>query len=64
MSMKIYSDETKEFRQVVGRLKTQGMNMTQIAAEMKVHFCTVAGWHCGSIRIPVSRLEQVKGLVK
>lgn len=61
--MKIYSDETAQFRALVAKLKTQGVNVTAIAAKMGVHHNTVAGWHCGSIRISPARLEQAKGLL-
>ena len=61
--MKIYTDETAEFRKVVAKLKAKGMNVTQIAASMQVHHNTVAAWHCGSVRINPARLEQAKGLL-
>ena len=61
--MKIYSNETEQFRKIVAQLKAQGVNVTAIAAKMGVHHNTVAGWHCGSTRINPSRLEQAKGLL-
>ena len=61
--MKIYSDETAQLREIVAKLKAKGMNVTQIAAKLKVHHNTLAGWHCGSVRISPSRLEQAKGLL-
>lgn len=61
--MKIYTDETEQFRKVVAKLKAKGVNVTAIAARMGVHHNTVAGWHCGSIRISPARLEQAKGLL-
>jgi transposase len=60
--MKIYSDETSQFRETVARLKGRGMNVTEIAAKLGVHHNTVAGWHCGSIRISPTRLAQAKKL--
>lgn len=61
--MKIYTNETAQFRKLVAELKAKGMNVTQIAASMQVHHNTVAAWHCGSVRISPSRLEQAKGLL-
>ena len=61
--MKIYSDETAQFRKIVAQLKAQGTNVTAIAAKMNVHHNTVAAWHCGSVRINPARLEQAKGLL-
>ena len=61
--MKIFSDETAQFRELVARLKAHGLNVTQIAAKLGVHHNTVAGWHCGSIRISPSRLAQAKALL-
>jgi transposase-like protein len=63
MSMKIFSDETAQFRETVARLKERGMNVTKIAATLGVHHNTVAGWMCGSIRISPSRLAQAKALL-
>jgi DNA-binding transcriptional regulator YdaS (Cro superfamily) len=44
-------------------MKTQGKNLTWLAATLGVHHQTVASWHCDQRRIPAARLEQVRSIV-
>lgn len=55
--------DATEFRSLVSRMKTQGKNLTWLAATLGVHHQTVASWHCDQRKIPTARLEQVRSIV-